>query len=719
LAITGSEQFGVREAVQDRVESLMLLCMAVGGLVVGTSASFGEGGSGRTGLGLVMMFSSFGLAWLKSESAPGFTLALEMVVSMLVVLAARLLASVGWYALLVLPVVLGAVLDSPRRGYALAGLSTCGLVLVHMANGVMSGADLAAQILLVWLVAVVLNITLAWVDGRLTWAWADYSASQRELREAREQRLEAKETQADLALANLQLARLSDRLALMTQLAEEARQTKEDFLASVSHELRTPLNMIIGFTELVTRSPEIYDEHIPGSLLADVLVIERNAQHLSDLVDDILDLSTAEAGRLALNLEWVNLADVVAEAALAVRPLVEAKNLYLNVDIQEALPPVHADRVRVRQVILNLLSNAGRATARGGITIGLSSDGRELVCSVRDTGPGIADEDRERIFEPFAQAGASLRRKEGTGLGLSISRRLIEMHQGRMSLESELGVGSEFAFALPLATKSDLPRHRAARWFSPYHEYSPRQTPSKAPMPEVSSGFLLLDPERELGRRSAHYLVDADIRYVDSVDEARRHLIEDPAKALLINDDVVERALAGFHLGSLPLDTPIVVCWIPGDQEAARRLGIKQYLTKPVHRAELEGVLGELEGIGTILVVDDDREANRLLTRMIQSIDPRCKVIRASNGLRALALLRQRQPDLMLLDMVMPEMDGYRVIQEQARDERISGIPVVAISGQDPTLGLTRGNAVTIVRPAGLDMGDVLACLQATGSDRD
>jgi len=718
LAITGSEQFGVREAVQDRVESLVLVSMAIVGLVVGTSASFGDGGSGRTWLGLVMMFSSFGLAWLKSASSPNFSLALELVIALLVVLAARLLASVGSYAMLALPVVLGAVLDSPRRGYALAGLSSCGLVLAHVGFGALSGADLAAQLLLVWLFAVVLGIALTWVDGRLTWAWAGYSASQSELREAREQRLVAKETQADLALANLQLARLSDRLALMTQLAEEARQTKEDFLASVSHELRTPLNMIIGFTELVTRSPEIYDEHIPGSLLSDILVIERNAQHLSDLVDDILDLSTAEAGRLALNLEWVNLVDVASEAALAVRPLVEAKDLYLDICIQEGLPSAHVDRVRLRQVILNLLSNAGRATVKGGITLELSSDGRDLICAIRDTGPGIAVEDRERIFEPFAQAGDSLRRRQGTGLGLSISSRLIEMHQGRMFLESEVGVGSKFSFSLPLTPQSELPRARATRWFSPYHEYKPRDSVSRAPMPAAPQGFLLLDPERELGRRSAHYLADADIRYVDSIDDARQRLIDDPAQALLINDDVVERALEDLDLASLPLDTPIAICWIPGDQEAARRLGIRQYLTKPVHRAALEGLLAELEDIETILVVDDDREANRLLTRMIQSIDAGIKVIRASNGLRALALLRQRQPDIMLLDMVMPEMDGYRVIRELARDERISDIPVVAISGQDPTLGLNRGNAVTIVRPAGLDMGDVLTCLQATGSDR-
>jgi len=342
-----------------------------------------------------------------------------------------------------------------------------------------------------------------------------------------------------------------------------------------------------------------------------------------------------------------------------------------------------------------------------------------LVCAIRDTGPGIAVEDRERIFEPFAQAGDSLRRKQGTGLGLSISSRLIEMHQGRMSLESEVGVGSTFSFSLPLTPQSELPRARATRWFSPYHEYSPRDSVSRAPMPAAPQGFLLLDPEKELGKRSAHYLADADIRYVDSVDEAKQSLSEDAAKALLINDDVIERALEGLDLASLPLDTPIAICWIPGDQEAARRLGIKQYLTKPVHRAALGGILSELEGIETILVVDDDREANRLLTRMIQSIDSGYKVIRASNGLRALALMRERQPDLVLLDMVMPEMDGYRVIQEQARDERISGIPVVAISGQDPTLGLHRGNSVTIVRPAGLDMGAVLACLQAAGSERD
>ncbi|MBC7239835.1 MAG: HAMP domain-containing histidine kinase, partial [Chloroflexi bacterium] len=202
---------------------------------------------------------------------------------------------------------------------------------------------------------------------------------------------------------------------------------------------------------MITEHPEIYGPSLPPALLADIAVIQRNSQHLASLVDDILDLSRAEAGRIALMKERVTVQELVDAAVVAVKPLFDSKGLYLRAEIAPEVPPIYCDRTRVRQVILNLLSNAGRFTAKGGVELRVTYYEGDVLFSVADTGPGIAPEDQQRVFEPFEQANTSLTRSAGsTGLGLSISKHFVEMHNGRMWLESELGKGTTVYFRLPV-----------------------------------------------------------------------------------------------------------------------------------------------------------------------------------------------------------------------------------------------------------------------------
>ncbi|MCP4534139.1 MAG: HAMP domain-containing histidine kinase, partial [Delftia sp.] len=289
--------------------------------------------------------------------------------------------------------------------------------------------------------------------------------------------------------------RLSDRLKTMHQVAEEARRAKEEFVANVSHELRTPLNMIIGFSEIITESPQVYGASLPPALLADIGAIQRNSRHLSRLVDDVLDLSQIEAGRMALNKEWASLPDIIGAATLAVRPLFESKGFYLETDIPPDLPPVFCDSTRVRQVLINLLSNAGRFTERGGVRVRIERAENEIVISVSDTGPGIGVEAQQKLFEPFQQLDSSIRRRhDGSGLGLSISKRFVEMHVGKMWIESQVGVGATIYFSLPLETP--LPAipggGSALRWFNPYQPYEKRTRRSKAPAPSFVPRYVLL-----------------------------------------------------------------------------------------------------------------------------------------------------------------------------------------------------------------------------------
>ncbi len=574
------------------------------------------------------------------------------------------------------------------------------------------------------------------VSGMLGWAatralltvtqWSIFSFEQarEKMEETRDQRIEFKQTQEDLILANRELARLSDRLKAMHQVAEDARRTKEEFVANVSHELRTPLNMIIGFSEMITQSPQVYGARLPPELLADIAAIQRNSQHLARLVDDVLDLSQIEAGRMALIKEWTTLQEIVDEAVLAVRALYESRGFYLETEYPSDLPPVFCDSTRIRQVVLNLLSNAGRFTEHGGVRIRAWCENDDVVVSVTDTGPGIALEDQQKLFEPFHQIDGSIRRRHGgSGLGLSISKRFVEMHGGKVWLESEVGVGTTFHFSLPLDTSLPVVRagDGAKRWFSPYgeYEYKARTRRSKAPAPTVIPRFVVLEEGETLKRLFNRYMDDVETVSVRDVEQATRELSRAPAQALLVNASPFAGVTDRFpftrdQLADLPYGIPAVMCWVPGVDEVARQLGVVRYLVKPITREMLLSTLEEMgDGVKSVLLVDDDPEVLQLFARMLTSVKRDYCILQATSGQRALNLLRERQPDVMLLDLIMPRVDGFQVLREKSKDVSIRDIPVVIISATDPRGEPIVSDTLAVTRGGGLSVRDLLACIQA------
>lgn len=564
---------------------------------------------------------------------------------------------------------------------------------------------------------------LGWAAARtlLTvtqWSLFSYEEARKKMEEARDRQVELEQTQEDLIQANRELARLSDRLKAMHQVAEEARRTKEEFVANVSHELRTPLNMIIGFSEMITQSPQVYGASLPPALLADIAAIQRNSQHLAKLVDDVLDLSQIEAGRMALSKDWASLHEIIDAAALATQALFESKGLSLEIQAPAELPQIFCDSTRIRQVMLNLLSNAGRFTERGGVKIEVRREQDDILVSVADTGPGIALEDEEKIFEPFQQLDGSIRRRHGgSGLGLSISKRFVEMHGGKMWLESTIDVGTTIYFSLPLGTP--LPDMRASggarRWFSPYHQYEARIRRSKAPVPNLAPRFVLLETGDTLLRLFRRYMDDVEVSSVQDVEGAIRELSHSPAQALIVNAPSFKETPAPMgQLTDLPYDTPAVACWAPGEDEAAQRLGVVRYLVKPVTREALLSTLGELEdGVESVLLVDDKPEVLQLFARMLSSAPRSYRVLRATSGQQALDLLRERRPDVMLLDLIMPGVDGFQVLQEKSRDPAIREIPVIIISATDPTDEPIVSDTLTVTHSGGLSARDLLICIQA------
>lgn len=545
------------------------------------------------------------------------------------------------------------------------------------------------------------------------WSWYSHERAQKLVAEAQQQRLELKQIQEDLVQANRELARLFERLKAMHQAAEQARQAKETFVANVSHELRTPLNMIIGFSELIAQAPTVYGNRLPPALLADITAIWRNSQHLSRLVNDVLDLSQVDAGRMVLAKELVAPATIVTEAIEVIRYLFESKELHLQTAMASDLPAIYCDRTRVRQVLINLLSNAGRFTDSGGVEVKVWQEAGSIIFSVADTGLGIPTDQQVRIFEPFEQLDTSIRRRhEGTGLGLSISRRFVELHGGKMTLTSQVGQGTTVSFSLPLpapTSASDKP------WgFPGRDDVSIRERRSSAPRPEVKPRYLLLDERGVLQRLFARHLSEVEAVSVRDADDAAQTLARAPANALIMNAPGPDpEPPVHAPLQSLPYDTPIMCCWMPAEDEVARRLGVAQYLVKPVTRGALLAALAARgEDVHTVLLVDDEPQVLQLFARLLASAEREYTVLLASDGRRALNLMRQRRPDVVLLDMVMPELDGIAVLREKRQDARIRDIPVIVVSSKDPTDEPIVTDRLLVARGRGLTAADLLSCIQ-------
>ena len=557
-----------------------------------------------------------------------------------------------------------------------------------------------------------------WVlAGETRWATSTYGYLRKELESARDQRVALQEAQSDLIASNGELERVSVRLSAMTELAEEARRAKEEFVASVSHELRTPLNMIIGYSEMITDVPEAYGHNIPQRLMADVAVIRRNSEHLASLVDDVLDLSQIDSGRMTLKREWVHIAEVAGEAMAAVQPLFRSKGLDLVAHIRESIVPVYCDRTRVRQVILNLLSNAGRFTESGGATVFAVEKSNAVIISVSDTGPGISAEDQARVFDPFQQLGDPLvGRQRGSGLGLAISRRFVELHGGTMSLESQTGVGTTISFSLPKTGMADLSPVDGtwSRWFGPYQAYEARDHVSHAPRLDLRQRLVIVEEGDSLRRILSRYDGDVELIAFRTVDQAAKELGRLPARALIVNGPQMDLSALLMQLEDVPYGTPVISCHVPTLDEAAARLGVHGYVAKPVDR---ESLLEQLALLGpeieTIILVDDEPDLLQLYSRMISSAGRGYTVLRATTCQQALAMLRTRQPDLLLLDLLMPDQDGYQLLASKNAEPSIRDIPVLIVSGQDPDMGHSVSDMLAVTRNGRLSADDLLECIEA------
>lgn len=628
----------------------------------------------------------------------------------LVLLAALRLHDPVVLAWLVLPNLLAVVFIGMPAGAVLTLAET---ILLVASSG---GSGSLAVLGLLWSLLPVAALLARTFQQVFRWSVDYFRRADAVLNEARTRQQELNQAIADLSHANQQLAQLNRLAQSLRYTADEALAAKERFVANVSHELRTPLNMIVGFSETILESPALYGSHVPPALLADLAVIHRNAEHLSSLIDDVLDLNQSEAGEMALSREYVAYPELLEAALTAVRPLFASKDLYLLADAPVDLPPVYCDPLRIREVLMNLLSNAGRFTEKGGVLVRVWLEGDQLLTAVADTGLGIAADKLPNLFQPFYQVDSSIRRRfGGTGLGLSISKRFVELHEGKIWVESRTGQGTTFVFRLPL-TPPAQPSGGALQKIVPGWEFYARTSRSTHTPSHSQPRFLVVDPTHTLERLLRRTDSSAEVTSVPSLAEAVENLAAFPAQVLLVNTDALEPTLGmlGCEL-ALPPGTPALLCSLAGSDGSGEIAGSQVRLVKPVARRDLLAAMHSLGVIGgTVLIVDDEPDALQLFGRMLASTGAAYRIVLARDGVEALTVLQTVRPAVILMDLVMPNMDGFQLLERKAQDPALRNIPVIVVSAQDAARQPIVTNSAVFALGGGISAGHLLKAIGFT-----
>lgn len=452
--------------------------------------------------------------------------------------------------------------------------------------------------------------------------------------------------------------------------AEEANRAKSTFIANMSHELRTPLSAVIGYSEMLEEEAE--DLQGGEALADDLRKIGSNARHLLSLINDVLDLSKIEAGRMEVQTEEFDVAALVREAAATVQALLRKKGNALALDVPDALPPMTSDPVKLRQCLINLLSNASKFTENGQVTLSVAREGDDLLFRVTDTGIGMTKEQLGRLFQRFSQADSSTtRRFGGTGLGLAITKAFADMLGGAIGVESEAGVGTTFTLRLPL------------HWHAPGEDAAPETGagPAGAPVLVVDD-----DPaSRELLSRFVRR-EGLPVRCARDGEEGLRLAREIRPAAILL--DVMMPRMDGWSVLSAVkadpdlADTPVVMVSIVQQQALAVSLGAADYLTKPVQWPRLKRLLEKWRAPGAALIVEADDAARAELRAVLEAEGWQAE--EAADCAAAHARLAQEgAPPVALVLVAVPgrDEDGLALVHALRRDARFRDLAVIALTG--------------------------------------
>jgi signal transduction histidine kinase/CheY-like chemotaxis protein len=523
----------------------------------------------------------------------------------------------------------------------------------------------------------------------------------------------------------VQIQMRDGELTVAMEAAEQANRTKSAFLANMSHELRTPLNAIIGYSEMLQEEAQDNgnEEAVP-----DLRKIHGAGKHLLALINDILDLSKIEAGKMELFLETFEVRALVDEVRATIHPLIEKNGNVLEVDCPEGVDGMHADVTRVRQVLFNLLSNASKFTEGGAIRLEVrreeEPDGAWLVFRVIDTGIGMTPEQLGKLFQAFTQADASTSRKYGgTGLGLVICRRFAQMMGGDVTVQSTYGIGSTFTVRLPsqvvrpVREATIVPTTAAALGLS---LAAAAEASSSAATPNKGT-VLVIDDDPSACELMVRSLSKEGYRVLTAGGGVDGLRLAREVRPHVITLDVLMPGMDGWEvLKMLKADPvlstiPVIMITMADDRSTGYSLGASDYLTKPIDRERLAvSVRRYRQGGQVVLIVEDDDDTREMMARIL--VSDGWTVGQAENGRAALERVAETVPDLILLDLMMPEMDGFEFIARLRENKAWRGIPVVVLTAKDMTADdqlRLQGNVRKVFRKASYSREELVEEIRA------
>ncbi|MDF3057503.1 MAG: histidine kinase [Rariglobus sp.] len=520
-----------------------------------------------------------------------------------------------------------------------------------------------------------------------------------------------------LSISLEEAERLQAEATAARELAEEANRTKSAFLANMSHELRTPMNAIIGYSEMLIEDAEDTgnDEPIP-----DLKKIHSAGKHLLGLINDVLDISKIEAGKMTLYLEDVAIPALVSEVAATIQPLVEKNQNKLVVECAPTLGNLHADVTKVRQTLFNLLSNAAKFTHGGNITLTVSRKHHQMrdwiTFRVADTGIGMTKDQLGKLFQAFVQADASTTRKYGgTGLGLAISRKFCLLMGGDITVASEPGKGTAFTATIP-ARVEDPNAPAPAPAVAPPAATVPPFAMNRPLILAVDDDPAVLDIlSRNLTREG--YAVRTAATGRDALALARE------LQPRLITLDVMMPSMDGWSVltalkaDPVTADIPVVMISIVEDRQLGFSLGAADYLTKPIDRARLTRILAKHaqdDQPRTALVIDDLADNRAMLISLLEREG--WKIVEAADGREGLERFAECAPGLILLDLMMPVMDGFEFLRELRSRADGHTVPVIVVTAKELTTSerdLLRIGVQNIVQKGGASHENLFAEIRA------
>lgn len=625
----------------------------------------------------------------------------------LLLLAAMWLFTVDWVPFLAPLIILISAILLPRHNWLLIAADLGTAVWLTLSG--FREYPLAFLILVLLLSGWVARITILGLFTALEWVFSLQRQTNQMLEQTREHRAELSRALKSLEIAYGIQNRMQHDLMIAKKMAEEAGFVKQQFAANISHEIRTPLSLILGFSEIMYQSSEVYgDMEWPPALRRDIYQIYSNSLHLQKMIDDVLMLSKYEIAEFTLRPEPTDITPFLLSTADVARDLFRVTRNSFETDVQSGLPVVEIDQTRVRQVIFNLINNANRFTDRGHICLKArveESPAQEpsLVISVSDTGMGIPAEKLDVIFDTFYQADYALNREHhGAGLGLALCKQFVEAHHGHIWAESVPGEGSTFSFTIPIQPRRPLsPRSESDAYLDPA---------ALAAKPRL----IVTDPDPLVVTTLRRNLPNYDLFAVDG-EQSLDALVQLYRPQAVIHNISGEQQQDGRAEFCLPDGTLLVQCSLPSQSWRTGFPQLVDRLSKPINSARFTEVIHQMGPLREVLLVDDDWGFLQLGQRMLERLFPDLNVRTATNGRLALDAMRESRPDLVLMDVIMPEMTGVETLQAMTADPSLADIPVIIVTGDE--IGEISQNKpesqVLICKAGGLSPMEVLTCVKA------